>query len=207
MYKVQCLKRTCSFITSLPCYSLFLFRKLLTGTASFLLLQLDSCFISMICANAKPLWNVTEFVITFSPASIQFPELQLDKFSKNVEFFKLNERILIREFQEKSKCFGSSYVSICSSSLSLSGKMLFLLIKQGWPLQRRNCCRRRLGTRLLEKKNFEEISVRMNDDLCFGVQYNQIDGKFASEKAELCCLFGNFVKLRIKKMLFREIIF
>ena len=70
------------------------------------------------------------WLITLSYATIQFSEVQLDEFSKNMAFFQemLQKKSVLRR---KASVFVQNGVSICSRSRSLSGTMWFLLMKQG----------------------------------------------------------------------------
>ena len=78
----------------------------------------------------KPHWSDIEWLIMFSLATIQFPEVQLDEFSKNRAFF---QEMLQKSVWRKASVIVQNGVSICSRSLSLSGRRLVLqgLMKQG----------------------------------------------------------------------------
>ena len=65
-----------------------------------------------------------------SLATIQFPEVRLDKFSKNMAFFQeMRQKKSVR--RRKASVFAQNGVSVCSRSFSLSDRKLFLLMKNG----------------------------------------------------------------------------
>ena len=80
--------------------------------------------------SRKPHWSALEWLITLSLDTIQFPEAQLDEFSKMWHFSgKAAKKSVWRRI---ASVFVQTGSSICSRSRFLSGRMLFLLSKQGW---------------------------------------------------------------------------
>ena len=78
----------------------------------------------------KPHWIAFEWLIMLSLATRQFPEVELDEFSKNMAFF-LRNAAKKSVWRRKASVFVQNGVSICSRSRYSSGRILFLLIKQG----------------------------------------------------------------------------
>ena len=84
----------------------------------------------------KPHWRALEWLITLSLATIQFPEVGLDEFSKNMAFF---QEMLQKKFEEKQTfSFKMVYQYGKEASVFLA-ECYFYWWNKGAHHQRRSC--------------------------------------------------------------------
>ena len=92
----------------------------------------------MLWKNPIPHSSALEWLITLSLATIQFPEVQLDEFSKNVAFFQ--EMLQKNQFEEeKQKFLFKKVYEYAEEAFFFLAECVFYWSNKGAYLQRRDC--------------------------------------------------------------------